>query len=279
MQGEMNLAQRISAKRVAQGHVSCWWLGGSGFVFKNSDGTVIYLDPYLSNAVKGIFGVERAFSAPVAPEDVRADAVISTHWHEDHLDPGSIPIIARNNPNAKFIMPPSATSHALSWGVCRSQVIGIQHGQTAQIRNAMIEAVPARHEAGIPGWDVPDAMGVLLQTELLTLYHSGDTEYDVRLRRLKARKPNVAMICINGISGNMDAYEAALLAWHLGAQVAIPIHHYLWATTSGTDEETLDPDLFASTYSRLGGAGKPVIPQIGAEIDLSGNEYSGSPMG
>jgi L-ascorbate metabolism protein UlaG (beta-lactamase superfamily) len=148
-------------------------------------------------------------------------------------------------------------------------VVGLKHGQSLQIEDVVIEATPARHEAGIPGWEVPDAMGVLLQIDQITIYHCGDTEYDVRLRRLKARRPHIAMLCINGISGNMDAHEAALLAWHLGAKIVIPIHHRLWATNSGTAEETLDPELFANTYVRLGGEGKPMIPQIGVEIDLS----------
>lgn len=265
----MALAHEIASKNVAKRHVSCWWLGGSGFAFKTSANTVLYIDPYLSDSVKGIFGVSRAFPPPISPDDVRANAVISTHWHEDHLDPGSIPVIARNNPAAKFIMPPSATAHALSWGLDRMNVVGLKHGQGSQIEDVAIEAAPARHEAGIPGWEVPDAMGVLLQVDQIMIYHCGDTEYDVRLRRLKARKPHIAMLCINGISGNMDAHEAALLAWHLGARIVIPIHHRLWATNSGSAEETLDPELFASTYMRLGGEGKPIIPQIGVEIDLS----------
>ncbi len=250
--------------------MSCWWLGGSGFVFKTPSGTILYLDPYLSDSVKGIFGVDRAFSPPILPEFVRTDAVISTHWHEDHLDPGTIPIIARENPDAKFIMPPSATSHALSWRLARSQVISLSYGQTAQVKEVTIEATPARHEAGIPGWEVSDAMGVLLRIGDLTVYHCGDTEYDVRLRRLKVHKPDVALLCINGISGNMDAHEAALLAWHLGAGTVIPIHHHLWATNSGTIEETLDPEKFVSTYKRLGGAGRAHVPALGAEIDLGG---------
>jgi L-ascorbate metabolism protein UlaG (beta-lactamase superfamily) len=132
-----------------------------------------------------------------------------------------------------------------------------------------VEATPARHEANIPGWEVPDAMGVLLSIDGLTIYHCGDTEYDVRLRRLKARHPDVALLCINGITGNMDAHEAALMAWHLGASLVVPIHHYLWAVTTGTEEETLNPELFVSTYGRLVGAGKALIPAIGEEIDLS----------
>ncbi|MGC2399488.1 MAG: MBL fold metallo-hydrolase [Acidobacteriaceae bacterium] len=265
---ETVLSERIAAAKVASGHIWCWWLGGSGFVFKTSEGTVVYLDPYLSNAVKAIFGADRAFTPPIDPEDVRADIIIATHWHEDHLDPGLIPIAARNNPDARFIMPPSATAHALSWGVTRSQVAPLQWGQTLQIKDVTIEATPARHETSTPGWEVPDAMGVLLSTKDVTVYHCGDTEYDVRLRRLKTRHPDVALLCINGITGNMDAHEAALMAWHLGAGLVVPIHHYLWAVTTGTAEETLNPELFVSTYARLGGTGKAIVPVIGEKIDL-----------
>jgi L-ascorbate 6-phosphate lactonase len=268
MDREKTLSHSIVDKSVAPSHLSCWWLGGSGFAFKTSGGTVIYIDPYLSNSVKGIFGVERAFPPPILPEDVRVACVVSTHWHEDHLDPGSIPVIAQHNPDARFIMPPSATSHALSWKVPRPQVAGLQYGQSIEIGDVTIEATPARHEAGIPGWEVPDAMGVLLQADGLTVYHSGDTEYDVRLRRLKARKPDVALLCINGISGNMDAHEAALLAWQLKARIVIPIHHFLWATNSGSAEETLDPTLFRETYLRLGGTGRVVLPKVGEEIRI-----------
>jgi L-ascorbate 6-phosphate lactonase len=276
MNQKARLSEQIAEKRVATGNVACWWLGGSGFVFKSSQGTIVYVDPYLSNIVKSIFGAERAFPPPIEPEEVRADCIISTHWHEDHLDPGLIPVIARNNPEAKFLMPPSATSHILSWSVPRSQVIPLPRGEAANIGDVRIEATPARHEANIPGWEVPDAIGVLLQADGLTIYHCGDTEYDVRLRRLKARSPDVALLCINGITGNMDAHEAALLAWHLGAGTVMPIHHYLWAVTSGSEEETLDPELFVATYKRLGGRGLAVIPTVGAEIELSSSRPSGN---
>jgi L-ascorbate 6-phosphate lactonase len=263
------LSHLIDITRVSEGHVSCWWLGGSGFVFKSSKDTIFYVDPYLSDSVKDIFGAERAFPPPIEPQDVRADLVIATHWHEDHLDPGSIPVIARNNPDAMFVMPPSATAHALSWGVRRTQVASLKWDQQLRIADVLVKATPARHEANVPGWEVPDAMGVLLDLERLTIYHCGDTEYDVRLRRLKASNPDVALLCINGITGNMDAHEAALLAWHLGAGLVMPIHHFLWAMTTGTAEETLNPDLFVNTYKRLGGSGQALIPKIGEEIDLT----------
>jgi L-ascorbate metabolism protein UlaG (beta-lactamase superfamily) len=119
-------------------------------------------------------------------------------------------------------------------------------------------------------------VGILLQVGELNIYHSGDTEYDVRLRRLKSYAPHVAMLCINGVGGNMDAYESALLAWHLGAAQVIPIHHLLWADRSNSADETLDPNLFVDTYKSLGGRGTAIIPQVGEELDFEASDHAGS---
>ena len=268
MKPESSLMGSVLSRKVAHAHLSCWWLGGSGFIFKSPLGVITFIDPYLSNSVEDIFGIKRAFPAPIRPEEVRADVVISTHWHEDHLDPGSIPIIARNNSDAKFVMPPSAMARALSWGVRRSQIVSLSRGESSAFNDTRIDATPARHEPSIPGWEVPDAIGVLLQVGDLKIYHSGDTEYDLRLRQLKQLNLDVAMLCINGAGGNMDAYEAALLAWRLGARQVIPIHHLLWASKSENPDETLDPQLFVETYARLGGKGAPLVPEVAQEIDF-----------
>lgn len=57
----MTLIQTIAEAQVPNGEVMAWWLGGTGFVFKTPAGTQIYIDPYFSNCVADIFGVERAF--------------------------------------------------------------------------------------------------------------------------------------------------------------------------------------------------------------------------
>lgn len=267
--GSASLAESIAAEVVEPGHVTAWWLGGSGFVFKTPGGTQIYIDPYLSDIVRDIFGSARAFPPPIAAEQARPDIVISSHWHEDHLDPGAIPVIAEHSPMTRFIMPPSATAHALSWSVPRNRVSALSVGESMDVGDVTITAVPARHAAGIPGWDVPDAIGIVLSVAGMKLYHTGDTEYDVRLRRLRTEGFDAVMACINGVTGNMNAHEAALLAWRLGAGTVIPIHHFLWAGDTTDEEATLDPELFAETYRKLGGAGRVVIPEIGAPIDFS----------
>ncbi len=262
------LLQRIAEKVVAGNSVSAWWLGGSGFVFKTSSGAQVFVDPYLSDIVRELFGQGRAFPAPLDAEDVRPDVVISTHWHEDHLDPGAIPQIARHSPQTQFVMPPSAMARALSWGVPRGRITPIAWGETIEIANTKITAVPARHDAGIAGWEVPDAAGIVLQSGGLKIYHSGDSDYDQRLRALKHQQIDVAIACINGVTGNMNAHEAALLVWQLGAKVVMPMHHLLWEGNPGGPDATLDPQLFADTYRNLGGRGQVVLPQVGELIEL-----------
>jgi L-ascorbate 6-phosphate lactonase len=249
-----SLAQQIAETQVERGSVMAWWLGGTGFVFKTSAGTQVYIDPYLSNIVAQIFGADRGFPTPIAAEEARPDVLIATHWHEDHLDPEAIPVIAAHS-DALFLCPPSARSRAVSWGVPPSRVRNILTGETQTFRDVQIKVVPARHLANVPGWETPDAVGVILDFDGLRIYHSGDTEYDVRLRALKHEHIHAAMLVINGAGGNMDAHEAALLAWQLGVKVAIPMHHLLWKDNSGTPDATLDPQLFESTYHNLGGQG------------------------
>lgn len=254
--------RELANTSVAAGTVHAWWLGGTGFIFKTHAGTTIYVDPYLSNVVAQIFGVERGFPPPITAQEARPDLVISTHWHEDHLDPSALPIIAQQS-DALFMTTPSAQSRLLSWGIPRERLQPIVSGDTREFRDVQVMAVPARHLAGIPGWETPDALGVILDFDGVRVYHSGDTEYDLRLRALAHQNIHAALVVINGAGGNMNAHEAALLVWQLGAQVVIPMHHLLWKDFSGGPDATLDPTLFETTYKKLGGQGEVRLLQVG----------------
>jgi L-ascorbate metabolism protein UlaG (beta-lactamase superfamily) len=37
------------------------------------------------------------------------------------------------------------------------------------------------------------------------------------------------MACINGGGGNLNAHEAALLAWQLKARLVVPMHYGMWS--------------------------------------------------
>jgi L-ascorbate 6-phosphate lactonase len=245
-------------------------LGGAGFVFKTFCGTQVYIDPYFSNCVASIFGVERAFPPPVSAQEARPDLVISTHWHEDHLDPEGLPIVAKHS-QAMFMGPPSCVSRLLGWSVPRDRVIGISVGESHQFKDVKITAVAARHVVETPGWEANDAIGLVLEFGGLRVYHSGDTEYDLRLRAMAYDKDHpihVGMVAINGTGGNMNAHEAALLAWQLGARIVVPMHHRIWKDFTGGEQATVDPQVFVNTYRSLGGDGQVVLLEIGQGIEL-----------
>ena len=265
-----SLAKIIAATAVRPGSVMAWWLGGTGFVFKTSAGTQLYVDPYFSNCVAQIFGIDRAFPPPIPVEDAEPDLVVATHWHEDHLDPEGLPILARRSATP-FLGPPSCRSRLLGWLIPGERITALVEGQTQQFRDVRITAVAARHSPGIPGWEVPDAIGLLIEAEGLRIYHTGDTEYDLRLRALaydKERPIDVMLTVINGAGGNMNAHEAALLAWHIRPKIAIPMHHILWKDFTGGEQATLDPQQFADTYARLGGSGQVRLLDVGEGIEL-----------
>ncbi len=265
------LAETVASTPVRPGSVMAWWLSGTGFVLKTPAGTQLYIDPYFSDCVARIFGIERAAPPPIPVADARPDLVIATHWHEDHLDPEGLPLLARQHPAARFLCPPSCRSRLLGWGVPGERITALATGETHSLRDVRITAVPARHLAGLPGWETPDAIGLLIEAEGVRIYHTGDTEYDLRLRALAydpARPIDVMMAVINGSGGNMNAHEAALLAWQLRPRIVIPMHHILWKNPAPDPQATLDPNLLVATYQRLGGDGVVRLLDVGEGIEL-----------
>jgi L-ascorbate 6-phosphate lactonase len=102
----------------------------------------------------------------------------------------------------------------------------------------------------------PDAVGYLITVGGVRLYHAGDTEYDARILADTRGRVDVSLVCINGTTGNMNAHEAALLAWQQGAALAVPMHYGLWRDADYGAGATLDPQLFADTYRRLAPEGR-----------------------
>lgn len=262
----MKLVNQIATEQVPAGQLAAWWLGGSGFVLKSPGGTRIYIDPYLTDSANAIFGVARASEPLITPEEVAADLVLCTHFHEDHFDPEGAPAIARLHPEIPFAMPPTALSRARWLGFPASQVRALLEGESFTIGDMTVTATPARHGHQPAGWEVPDAIGLVIETGGVRFYHTGDTEYDLRLRAMKVAPPSVSTLCINGVNGNMNAHEAALLAWQIGSPVVIPHHYALFRDSGGNAEATLDPNLFAETYRKLGATGKVILPVIGERM-------------
>ena len=79
------------------------WLGQAGFRLTADNGTVIMIDPYLSDTLRYKKGESYRREVPMRDEllDSRVDVVILTHIHDDHMDFGTLDrLLAANGPVA-----------------------------------------------------------------------------------------------------------------------------------------------------------------------------------
>lgn len=259
--------EEIAGAEVEAGSIALWWLYQAGFIIKSSGGTTIAVDPYLSDAVMRSYNQPRAVAPPILPSQLPVDAVLATHPHEDHLDPDSIEAFAAH-PALRFVGPESVAQVLSRCGIAADRTQVVHAGLTsqgAQIGDIMVQAVFARHMyAAEP---TPDAVGFLLDVGGVTIYHAGDTEYDSRICA-DTRGVDISLVCINGTTGNMNAYEAALLVFQQQAAIGIPMHYGLWRDEDYGPGATLDPSEFADTLGRLVPSTVACIPRPGQLLML-----------
>jgi L-ascorbate 6-phosphate lactonase len=221
------------------GELRITWLGQGGFLLR--DGThTLCIDPYLSDAVNRVAGRPRLLPPPIAPEALRADAVVCTHNHLDHVDIDAIPKMPLNG--MRFYAPRDAKATLLECGV--RQYTPFDEGESFTLGAFRVTAVPAKHSC--------PAIGLLVRHGDHTLYVSGDTEYDERLEQLRDAHVDVMFICINGKLGNMNVQEAIRLTERIDPRVGVPMHYGMFASNTEDPKSytTHIPHGFEMKYGR-----------------------------
>ena len=199
------------------------WIGQSGYIL-NDGMTEICIDPYLSNVVDRIAKRGRMVKAPFSPDELKSDAVICTHNHLDHVDIDAIPVMKKDN--MLFLAPSDAKNQLLECGVINFK--SFDEGTTVKIGDFELNAVFADHT-------VP-AVGVIVKHNGITMYFSGDTEYNEKLEELKEYNIDIMFICINGKLGNMNVEEAVKLTKIINPKVGIPTHYGMFESNTENPE-------------------------------------------
>ncbi len=248
-----NLAKTIQNTVVDPGSLAVSWLGGSGFVFKAADGRIIYIDPYLSDSLDVFYSWKRLPLSPIPmlPQEVVADLILVTHAHEDHLDPHAIPEMAEAGQSI-FAGPTMCREAMHEWGLPADRIVEINRGDSQTLAGTPVSAVLAHHVSPA-GAQTPDAVGFVLDLDGIVVYHTGDTLYTPDLQAIKARSPQLMIVCINGQYGNMNPQEAARLTSEIEPAVVIPVH---WGLVA---ENTSDPADFVRALAKTGSRARPVI--------------------
>ena len=272
----MTLADRFRALTVRPGTIACAWLGQAGYLFKTRAGLTIMVDPYFSDECERKEGLKRLFPPPITTQELQPDLLLVTHGHLDHLDEPTIRAYAANG-RTTLIAPPSCTSRASEWGWPSSRLRSVVPGKSVKKAGCQFTATFARHT-------LPDAIGFLMTIDGIRLWHSGDTEYDEHLRRIARERVDVAFLCINGGGGNMNAHEAALLAWQVKPRLVVPMHYGMWPADGYTyrgaaPDATPDPTLFASTLAKLDSKIRVKVLEVGSLASFPPSPHSGGRAG
>lgn len=257
----MSLEQQIRDLSIDKGSVAIVWLGQAGYLLKTSAGTIVMIDPYLSDWAETQWGLVRVIPPAIDSDKLQPDLLLITHWHEDHLDVPLIKQWAANGADGIFAGPVTCATRAPVWGWPADQVVRIDQGERRVFDEIEILATYARHDT--PEAPAPEAVGYLLEIDGLKIWNVGDTEYDARLRAMASEHIDVMIVPINGVGGNLSTHEAALLTWYVKPKIVIPMHYNMWAPEGFGPGATLDPLEFAATFSKLGGTSEIRILDVG----------------
>lgn len=224
-----------------------YWLGQAGFLLDSATARVV-IDPYLSDSLalkyQGTrFPHHRMMPPPTIAEDLKdVDWVLSTHRHTDHLDPGTLPVLAEANPHCRFLLPKSAADTALKRGVPAGRMTVCDSGDHMLLpvregeENLKLSVVPAAHEDREYDEEGHDLyLGYIVEIGGCKAYHSGDTipfpELDEALSGFDI---DLAFLPVNGrdeerrkngVPGNLTLDEAVDLALRQDISFAIG-HHF-----------------------------------------------------
>jgi len=223
------------AKQAAHGKTEVTWWGHAAFLIRTPGGTVLAVDPWLSNP--------KSPDKELAGKLDKVDWILVTHGHFDHV--GDAVAIARKT-GAKLISSFDLGKALVAEGFPKEQAGFDSQGNVGgeiQAGDATVFIVPAVHSSDVAG-DAGARPGgtpvgfVIRIAGGPTLYHTGDTDVfgDMRLIPERYGAVDLMLACIGG-HFTMDPKGAALAAGYVQAKAVVPMHYGTFAVLPGTPKE------------------------------------------
>jgi len=169
------------------------WLGHSSV--KIEAGKVIYIDPWKIKMGQ------------------KADLILISHTHHDHLSPADIKKIQKEE---TVIIASSDAASQLS-----GDVRVLKPGQEVTVHGITVQAIPAYNIGKAYHPKASQWIGFLLTVEGKTIYYGGDTDLIPEMQSIRA---DIVILPVGG-TYTMTAKEAAEAVNLIRPEVAIPIHY------------------------------------------------------
>jgi L-ascorbate metabolism protein UlaG (beta-lactamase superfamily) len=195
---------------------------GHATVLIEVDGVRVLTDPLLRGGVAHLRRQTPLLEAAVFADP---DAVLISHMHHDHLDPGSLRLLGRDTP---LIVPVGAAAWLRRRGFATVSELSV--GDVVCVGELQVTAVEAHHDGRRLGGPRAPALGYLIAGKRV-VYFAGDTDLFAGMANFSP-SPEVALVPVAGWGprlgqGHMDALDAARAVASMQLRVAIPIH---WGT-------------------------------------------------
>ncbi len=168
------------------------WLGHASFKIKNN--AVIYIDPWNID------------------DNERADLILVTHEHFDHLSPDDIEKV-RGKDTVIVTIP-----------LCAPRISGdvraMRAGDTIKVHDVEIEAVPAYNINKKFHEKSSGRVGFIITMGGERIYHAGDSDL---IPEMDSINVDIALLPVGGVY-TMSPEEAASAANRIRPKLAIPMH-------------------------------------------------------
>jgi L-ascorbate 6-phosphate lactonase len=271
------LNEEIDQEVVEPGKFAMWWLGCTGVWIKTENSTNIVIDAWFGNGKRtkkvqemapfhqmrnmtggkmlqpNLRGVQFVYD-PFAVTTV--DAVLSTHYHADHIDINFAAAVLQNvKKDIPFIGPLKSVELWLKWGVPAERCQVVKPGDVIKINDVEIVVLDSfdrtclvttdQDVRGVCPTDMDDkAVNYLIKTPGGNIYHSGDSHYSIYFA--KHGKDHHIDLAFGSYGENpvgnqdkMTSIDILRMAEALNTKVVIPLHYDIWTNFKADPKEIL----------------------------------------
>ncbi|MFV0479433.1 MAG: L-ascorbate 6-phosphate lactonase [Anaerorhabdus sp.] len=271
------LNEEIDQTIVEKNTFAMWWIGCTGLWIKSEGSTNIAIDLWFGNGKRsqkakemdkyhqmrnmtgGKMTQPNLRAAPIVYDPfavIAVDAVLSTHYHNDHIDPYFAAAVIKNcSQDVPFIGPKKSVEKWLSYGVDESRCRVVKPGDVVKVKDCEIVVLDSfdrtclvtdeKELAGICPTDMDEkAVNYLIKTPAGNIYHSGDSHYSTYYAKHgKDHKIDVALGSYGenpvGNQDKMTSVDILRMAEALQCKVVIPFHYDVWTNFKADPAEIL----------------------------------------